>query len=1042
MTNTTNYVAKPQNILWLLFLLTLNMVFTAASAATIQQGEITGKITSKSDGAGLPGATIIVKGTQQSAVTDMDGNFAIVVAVPNAVLEFSYMGFKTQEINLDGKTTINVALEDDSQQLDEVVVVGYGTMRKKDLTGSVASVKAKDLNSVASSSVDQMLQGRVTGMNITQRTTQPGAGISVNIRGAISPNGNNSPLYVVDGVPILNGGSAEPGLNQTGYQIETGADRNPLNTLNPNDIESIEVLKDASAAAIYGASAANGVVLITTKSGKAGKVKVEYRSSVTGQFMKKYPEVLGARDFREQANVWSREYYLLAQNMGAYGNSPVDFTGYNPIFPNVNNFTTETDWIDEVTRSGYIIDQNLSVSGGTEKTKYFLAYNYYGNDGLLKNSDFKRNTMRLNLDQEFSSKLKGGVKFSYALTGANSASFGAAGNGDNMILNALRYAPDIPVYDENGFFSKSYNQNVNNPASFLSFTDDTKTKRFFIAPYIEYKIADGLSVKGQGGYDGQGSTRELYIPVSARNVTVTTGQAQWGSNNYESGSAEGFLNYDKVFGTDHRVSAVLGGGYYKNSGYGFGLMGVGFFTDAFGAGNVGIADDKDRSQLSSFRSERTKLSQFFRVNYSLKDKYVVTFTGRRDGSSYFAENNKWAFFPSASVAWRINEEAFIKNTTAISDLKLRVGYGTAGNENILGANSLSLYQSGYNYLIGSTLQTGLALTQVANPNLKWETDYTFNVGVDYGFFNQRLTGAIEYYIRGAKDLLDYQVLPANNAVGRVAANIGETQSRGFELSVRSLNISNDSFSWNTTVDFSKFKTTWVKRNPAVALPDYVGEKDQIGTIYGWKTDGIIRTAADIPGYMPNAELGNIKYVDVNNDGVLDSKDVVKLGISSPNTTVGFGNTFTYKGLDLNFFFYGAFGYKKTMGQIPNAAVIGNAGNAPGNTYINIMTDVWNSQTGAGWMPGIAPNVYDNSNPTRTNDFYLMSGNFVRLRSITLGYTMPSTLFQNTAVTGIRFFLDAQNVAKFTKYKGFDPEFASENPYPQALSLSFGFNVNF
>jgi len=1030
-----------QSKLLLLFLFLSIKVLAAEPSVSVNfQTPVKGKITSATDGLGLPGATILVKGTKTSTTTDFDGNFTIDVPNTDAVLIISFTGFKTQEIALKGRTTLNAALSEETTALDEIVIVGYGTMRKKDLTGAVASVKTKDLNTVASSSIDKMLQGRVAGMTVVQRSTQPGAGISVNIRGAISPNGNNAPLYVIDGVPILNAASADQ-TNTGTYDLKTGIDRDPLNSLNPSDIESIEVLKDASAAAIYGASAANGVVLITTKSGKNGKIKVEYRSTVTGQMMKKYPEVLGAKNFREQANFWSKEYYLYAQKMGVYGNNPVNLSGYNPIFADVNNYKTETNWMDEVSRDGFIIDQNLSVSGGTEKTKYFLAYNYYKNDGLLKNSDFKRNSIRLNLDQEFSPKLKGGVKLSYAMTGANSASFGPEGNGDNMILNALRYAPDIPVLDENGFYSKSYRQNINNPASFLSFTDDTKTNRIFIAPYIEYKIAGGLSFKAQGGYDGQQSTREFYIPVAARNTTVTTGFGQWGSTNLSSGSAEGFLNYDKTFNGKHRISAVLGAGYYQNSGYGFGLGGYGFFTDAFGASNVGIAEERSRSEIRSWRNERTKLSQFFRFNYGYDDKYILTFTGRRDGSSYFSENNKWAFFPSVSAAWRISGESFLKDSKTLSDLKFRVGYGTSGNENILGANSLSLYQSGYNYLFGDTMNTGLALTQISNPDLKWETDYTINIGIDYGFFNQRLTGAVELYQRGAKDLLDYRTLPSNNAVGRVAANIGETQSRGIEISLKSLNIETETFTWNTTLDFSKFKTTWVKRNPAVSLPVYVGEKDQLGTIYGWKTNGIIKTQADKPSYMPNAELGNIRYEDINNDGVLDSKDVVKLGIGLPNTTLGFGNTLAYRNFDLNFFFYGAFGFKRSLGQIPDTWVIGNNGVAPGNTFTSI-SEVWNSQNSNGWMPGVAVNPYDNSNPTATNDFFLTEASYIRLSSITLGYTMPAKLFENKTIQGLRFFLDAQNVATITKYKGFDPEFAVQNPYPQALSISLGVNVNF
>lgn len=1012
-----------------------------ATSTEQQTGNISGTIIDQS-GEPLIGVNVTIKGASSGAITDLDGGFRVQASV-GATLIVSYVGYETQEIIIRNTIPLNITLKEDAKTLDEVVVIGYGTSRKKDLTGAVASVKAKDLNVISSSSISQMLQGKVSGMNMIQRTAQPGAGISVNIRGAASPSGNNSPLYVIDGVPILNNGSIEPSLNEAGYELRTGVDRDPLNSLNPSDIESIEVLKDASAAAIYGASAANGVVLITTKIGKTGKPKVEYRSTITAQIQKDYYEVLGAKDFREQTNLWTKEYYLYQNKMGAYGPNTIDLNGYTPIFSDINGYATSTDWIDEVTRNGYIIDQNLSVNGGSNETRYFFSYNYYDNIGLLKNSDLTRHTIRMNLDQEFSKRVKAGIKMSYSNISSGSTSFGSAGNGDNMMLNALRFGPDIPVRDEDGNYSRSHNKQTNNPVSFLDFTDETKTERIFIAPTLEVKILDGLVLKGVGGFDNQTSTRKFYIPVGAQNVSMPDGQGQLGYSKATNISAEAFFNYEKTFNSNHRVSAVLGAGYYKIFSNGFGLKGVGFFTDAFGADNIGIADDKERESINSTRTERTKLSQFVRLNYVLMDKYIITFTGRRDGSSYFSENNKWGFFPSVSLAWRVNEEAFMKEKTVFSDLKLRVGYGTSGNENVLGTNSQSLYQPGYNYLIGSSMHTGLALTQIENPNLKWETNYTLNIGVDYGFLDQRITGSIEYFHRGVKDLLDFQTLPSNNAVGRVAANIGETKSEGFEFSLRSVNITSTNFSWESNLNASYFKTNWVKRNPEVALADYIGEKDELDAIYGWKTDGIITSEADIPSYMPNAAIGNVKYIDHNKNDVLDSKDVVKLGNSTPRWLAGLGNTFSYKSFDLNFYFYGAFGYKKWRGQVPDAAIIGNSGTAPGNTYSSIKTDIWNSQTGMGWMPGIATNVYSSSNPSGSNDFFLMDGSYIKLKNVTLGYTMPRTLFsQSKFIQGVRFFVDAQNLATFTNYKGFDPEMQTDNPYPQAISLSFGFNLDF
>lgn len=1017
------------------------------ASITQQTSNITGVVVDEF-GEALIGVNVSVKGTSTGTITDLNGGFSIQVPA-KGILAISYVGYISQEIAITGISPLHIILKEDTQNLEEVVVVGYGTTRKKDITGSVASVKASDLNTISASSVDQMLQGKVAGMNLTQRSAQPGAGVSVNIRGAISPSGNNSPLYVIDGVPIINNSSSEPAYITSALEYKQGIDRDPLSSINPSDIESIEVLKDASAAAIYGASAANGVVLITTKTGKAGKPRVEFRSVVTAQIPKDYYEVLDARGFREQANTWSYEKWLFDNKVAPYGNTnPATLSNqYVPTFSEseLNTIPYQTDWIEEVTRGGYVLDENITVNGGSENTKYFFSYNFYNNVGLLKNSDFKRHSGRINLDQTFSKVIKGGIKMSFSNLNSNSASSGSGMSGIevyNMIQSAYAFAPDRPIRNEDGTFSSSYHPLLTNPAAFLDINDQSEVSRFFVSPTLEAKLMDGLTLKGVAGFDRQVSKRNFYLPRSANFYSIPEGMGQLGSNTVDNLSLESYLNYEKVLADGmHRISAVLGAGYYQTTGDGFSLQGVDFFTDAFGANNIGIASNKEKQVIVSHKNERTKLSQFFRANYSLLDRYIFTFTGRRDGSSYFAKNNKWGFFPGVSTAWRITEESFLKDKTPLSDLKLRAGYGTAGNENVLGTNSLSLYQSGYNYLIGSTMHTGLALAQIENPNLKWETDVTVNFGLDFGLWNQRLTGSLEYFLREAHDLLDYQRLPSNNAVGRVAANIGETKSNGFELMLKSQNLTNKDFQWSTDLNISYFKANWKKRNPEVALADYIGETDELDALYGWETDGIITDASEIPDHMKNAYVGNIRYVDQNKDGVLDSEDVVKIGHTTPRWMIGLGNSFSWKGFDFNIYFYGALDYQKTRGRLPSAGTIAAA--APNNTFQNVATDVWNSQTKTGTLPGIASDQYAGQNPASKNNFHLMDGSYVKLKNISFGYTLPKQIFLNSkTVQGARFFVDAQNVATFTSYKGFDPELQTDNPYPQALSLSFGFNLDF
>lgn len=1002
---------------------------------------VSGKVTDE-NGEALIGASVFVKDANIGTVTDIDGNYSIQNVKTGQIISFSYVGYESVSVRITS-SEMNISMTPIANGLDEVVVIGYGTTKKKDLTGSVSSVKASDLNTVSSSSVSQMLQGKVPGMNAVQSSAQPGAGISITIRGAASPSGSNSPLYVIDGVPLNSNSTADPGIN-SGADYKTGVDRDPLNTINPNDIESIDVLKDASAAAIYGAAAANGVVIITTKSGRAGKVKVDYRGVYTTQIKKSYAKLLNARQFREQANLWTKEFYLSEHKMGAYGDNPIDWSDYIPTFEDVDGYEHDVNYLDEISRHGWITDHNLSVNGGTEKTKYYFSYNFYDNQGILKNSDLKRNTIRLNLDQQFSKYLTGRIKMTYSNVNASSTSVGEVGKGFNMMGLAIGFAPDIAPFDENGNVNKSYNPMSDNPMGYMRIKDRTSTDRIFITPSLEYRIIDGLTARIVGGYDMQSSTRKFWWPSSACQRSDAQGNASLGYAKVVNYSGEFYVNYDKSFADGkHRISAVAGVGYYKDVNDGFRFNAADFFTDTFGYYNVDIASNKEKTGTNSWHNERTKLSQFARFNYTFLDRYILSATVRRDGSSYFAENNKWGIFPSVSVAWRLKEESFLANNTWLSDLKFRVGYGSTGNENVLGSNSLTLYTSGYNFYFGDKLNTGLLLTQLENPNLKWETDYTFNVGLDFGFLNQRIFGTVEYFHRGVKDLLDYMAQPSNSPVGRIAANVGETESKGFEISLNSVNVITRNFEWTSNLSASYFKTNWVKRNPDVALPEYIGVKDELDVIYGWKTDGIIRSRDEIPSYMPDATVGNIKYVDINDDGVLDSKDVVKIGNYTPRWLVGFGNTLTWKGFDLNFYFYGAFGYEKAQGQLPSAHALGASRTAPSNTYASVATEVYNSITGNGWMPGIAANPYDGSNPTETSDFYYRSGSYIKLKNITLGYSLPESVFKSKKVlSAARFFIDAQNVFTITNYKGFDPELKPELPYPQAVALSFGVNLSF
>jgi hypothetical protein len=484
---------------------------------------------------------------------------------------------------------------------------------------------------------------------------------------------------------------------------------------------------------------------------------------------------------------------------------------------------------------------------------------------------------------------------------------------------------------------------------------------------------------------------------------------------------------------------------------------VGFFTDALDANNVGIADTRLKNIIQSFKYDKTRLSQFVRINYSLKNKYLFSFVGRRDGSSIFSPNYKSAFFPGISMGWRIKQENFLVANKLISDLKLRLGYGTSGNESVLVGNVSKKYSSGFLYAIGNTIYNGVALSQIPNNNLKWETDYTLNAGLDFGFWEDRISGSFDYFNRTAKDLLDYLPQPSNNAVGLVAANVGSTRSTGFEIALNLKNIVSNNISWITNFTLTSYKVFWLERNHMVTLPDYVGENDPINAFYGWKTNGIIKKTSDIPSYMPNANLGNLIYKDLNTDGNLNSKDVVMLGNADPKFGFGFNNVVVYKNLDFSIFIYGFlkkwayYGYNPyTVGvqtRPSNATpyVITNsippiATSTPSNTLTSVK-DIWSADNPNGTLPGIASDNYVGANPSLLNDFGLMDASFARIKNITIGYKLP-VAWSKGRINMFRIYVDFQNVALITKYKGFDPEYSSVNPYPQAFTTSVGCSLTF
>lgn len=1003
-----------------------------------QQKLITGRVLDEA-GKAVAGATVTVRNKTTSTTTNEKGDFAI-NAVTGDRLVFTSVGFAEYEERVGSGNTVTITLTSSSTNLNEVVVVGYGTLQKKEVTGSVVTIKTANLPQTANTSINNLLQGRAAGLNLDLRSAQPGGRLNVNIRG------QGTPLYVIDGIPLFNNRAAEPAIVSFGSTVETGfnggIDRDPLSTLNPSDIESVDVLKDASATAIYGSAASNGVILITTKKGKANnRVTTEYRGSYTRQTAKKYFDLLNAKEFMQQQTRLAKDKFLYDNNLAPYGTN-----GANPVFTpvfsqaQIDAAGEGTDWLSMMMRDGYINEQNLSVSGGNDRTRIYSSFNYYENKALLNNSDFTRYAGRVNIEQKISDRIKLSVNMTMSQVNSNNASTGNGGQSEkyNSLQAAYAFAPTVGVYDNSGKFTKSLNTLITNPAAYSIIKDKLRTNRFFVAPNLEVKIIDKLKVNLVAGIDKTTADRKFFLPVQAQNYLFPDGLAQLSTQLVANFSGEGYATYSTNIG-EHSISVVGGGGYYKSFNENSSMQGVGFFTDALGYNNIGLATNRDKTLIMSFRSpDVIKISQFFRVNYSYKSKYVLTINARNDGSSSFAENKKWGFFPGVSGAWRISEEAFMSKNKVISDLKLRVGYGTVGND--AGLNALALYSNGGgNFLIGNTFYPSVALSQLANPDLSWETIRSANIGIDYGLFKGRITGIIDLFRRDRLDILTTAPLPANNAVNTLNVNLGSQRSQGIEFAVNSINVEGK-LRWETSFNISNYQNRWLKRSPYTALQPYQNADDRTDVVYGWKTNGIIQSTAAKPAYMPNARLGNVIYVDQNKDNALNVQDVVKLGYSSPKWSFGFGNRFNFMNFDLDIFMYGKLKQWMTnnlSGFYTPARIAGSDGQ---NTLADIKR-VWSNDNPAGTLPGIASNPYNGSNPSGTDDFYQENVSYMRLRNITLGYTFkPRSLLRSA-----RVFVDVQNVALWTNYKGYDPELASGNegnPYPQALSTTIGINLSF
>jgi len=1004
------------------------------SAATItderQEVRVTGHVTDK-NGTGLPGVTVLLKGTSIAAPTDAEGNYSIGVPDGNGSLVFSYIGYQRQEVDINNRTTINATLADDAEALKEVVVIGYGTQAKSDITGAVTSLKAEDFNKGANATIDQLLSGKAAGVQVVQNSGEPGGGIAVRIRGSSSINAGASPLYVIDGLPLDN----SPVISGGGANFDASQPRNPLASINPSDIESIEILKDASATAIYGSRGANGVVLITTKKGREGRTSISYNSYVGVQNVANKIDLLSAGEYKT----------VLNELIAAGGGSP-DYT-----VPEGQN--GGTDWQDELFRENAILqNHSLSFTGGNAKSNYYASFNYFDQDGVVKSSSFERYSAKVNLNIQASEKLEVGVNLNVSY---NVDDFVPSGFGFNAesgtIYAALNFDPTLPLTNQEGGYSLSPFLDLDNPLTLANGSNAiANSYRTFGTVFGKYTILPGLSAKLNIGGDITNSRRDVYIDRSTRYggpqggiATILQGQ----NTNY---LVEGTVTYDKTIAS-HHLNALLGATTQRFVFDNTNNVSRNFPADATETYNMGLGD-RSTFDLGSGRATNSLLSYLGRINYEFKEKYLLTASFRIDGSSRFGSNNRFGYFPSFAAGWKLHQESFMQQFPWISTLKPRISWGQTGNQEIGNYAAISTFSSGPSAILDDNLVSTTNPARIANPDLKWETTEQTDAGIDFGFLNERISGSIDYYRKRTFDMLLNLPIPTSTGFTSILSNVGSIRNTGWEFALNSINLEGD-FNWSTNINLSTIKNEVLDLGGlAQIITGGAGQTSQVFIIqeglpafsfYGYQIDGIWQQGDDFTQTTDNVKPGDFKYRDINGDNTVNAEDRVVLGNSFPDLTWSLGNTFEYKNFQLNIFLEGVEGVSMLNNNLVDAYFpIQFRRNRFAEPYLNR------------WTPENPSEKYPSFiNPTSqgsklVNSYTVEDASYARVKTITLGYSFPRNIkgLQNLSV-----YVTGENLFTFTKYSGYDPAVSPNggafsridfNAYPVSRNFIAGVSVDF
>lgn len=973
------------------------------------------------DGEPVIGARVAEKGTANGTLSALDGSYSITVTNANATLEFAYLGMTTQEAKISGRSVIDVTLRDELVEIDEVVVIGYGSMKKSDLTGSVASIKSDLLENKPVASFDNALRGQIAGVSVRQNDGQPGGGASIRIRGTSSINGTNEPLYVIDGVLSL----SEKVADDQGLVI------NPLSSLNPNDIESIEVLKDASAAAIYGARGANGVIIVTTKKGKEGRGEVKFNAVTSIQKIKKAFTLLDGAQ-------------LAQMGKEAYENAGMPVPSY---YQNPESVVTQTNWLDEIFQTAITQNYQVSYSGGTQKLSYNLSAGYFDQEGLIINTDFKRYTFRGQIGADVNKYISVGSNVGYSQV--ESKGYGNAQSMLSIVAMASDMNPALGIYDEKGEYI--YRNNLasstgvygGNPVATAMKADmHNRQNRFTGNLFMDIKLFDDkLVFKTQFSVDDIYSLDRMYLPNDIAVSADGPGKGNVASYSTKSWTWDNTLTYRNTWEKKHSLTAMVGQTAQKMS-QNISRIGTKNFEDnRLGYNDLSLGKEVWLTQTPS--SEWSMLSYIGRLHYSYDSRYLITFTGRIDGSSKFGDNNKYGFFPSVAGAWRASEESFMKEIDEISNLKLRLSYGVVGNAGIASYQSQGTLVA-VDVPFGSGVNGGgLAPMTLPNADLSWETTAQYNIGVDLGLLNNRISLVADFYRKNTSNLLYNVDMPMYSGYLYSMRNLGDLSNQGFELSVTGIPITNKNFEWVSTFNFDTNVTRIEKLN--VAEGESVGTGvtrmrvgDKYGNIWGYKTNGISQIGEDLTqvAQLTNRPMvaGEQKYVDSNNDGKIDINDQVVLGNLFPDFTFGFNNSFTYKNLSVNMFLEGSYGNdiinytRKSLEAMDGSR--------------NNMTSVLDR-----WTPtnpnGSLPRADVVSNSTAFSDRWVEDGSYISIRDLTIGYNIPKKVLNGVA--SIKVFGSFENLYTWTKYSGYDPAIGGgidNNLYPTSRKYSLGLSLIF